>query len=720
MALVLRGVKGSPLTIEERDNNMLYLEKIGLTGKNYIFISANKTPVQNAAELEEAYNSKDLSPSVDNRITIILANGLYNFSTAFVLNRDYIDLVSLDGNRSVIFNGEGTISVESRNVFIKGIDVLDKEFKLSSDLNSIVIENCKGGDYSFGGLGDASGYFKNCQGGDYSFGGLGDASGYFKNCQGGIFSFGGGGVSSGIFEDCIGNMYSFGGQGTANGTYTRCVAQFGSFGGDEFLGNMSFCELKSGIYPPIIFLENVVVGGPLSCPAELPEGVTEEQFLRAVVGVEEYPYYQLFDRDFEDGSQSELGPVYQNPVSNLIDSLKVFYFADPACLYSGSNITPKASIKASIDGLGLFYPQIGRVQNFLGTNLETGTNLENIGPYKIFIEQALLQLRPIIGQLSIDLESHIGEALPIIQQSFQQIGNLFRETFGETPLSSSLPEGMTETDVIEEFGFTEIWPLILLLDEQSESVETPSTILIQFFSAIIIIKDELTAFENDYLNILNNLESQLTTQFFIDFETLISVLSGLFTPPNYARGIEEILSYFQEIQASIDETKAEYLSLFDQILTQLKAIFENENIPTSITLPPGMTGQQVLTTFNLFDNWEIIKYFGGQNNTNELLTYLNGIIIFANNNQLNIEQLIIDLSIDQILSDLGKPIQRITSFYSQNFNQIKFTFVSINEPLTESLNNLVRNLEELIEDGVPLISSVTSQLLSAVGQQPEQ
>jgi hypothetical protein len=235
MTLITRQGKGSKLTIQEMDGNLTYLEQLaqqggGLEGTQYLFVAANGTDIENAAELQAAYDlAKTMSPSATNRITVIAAPGNYNFGSAFVMDTQYIDLVSLDGNRSIVFNGTGTISITANDVFVKGVNVLTKNFTIENNLNLLKVENCQGGDNSFGGQGIASGTFINCIGGGESFGGQGIASGTFINCQGGSGSFGG--TASGTFINCQGGDISFGGVGTASGTFTNCQGGDLSFGG---------------------------------------------------------------------------------------------------------------------------------------------------------------------------------------------------------------------------------------------------------------------------------------------------------------------------------------------------------------------------------------------------------------------------------------------------------------------------------------------------------
>jgi len=227
----------------------------GLEGTNYIYVAANGTDVENAAELQAAYTkAQGMSPWYTNRITIIAAPGYYNFgSTPFIMNTNCIDLVSLDGNRSIIFNSSdpaGTIILDLvDSVYVKGVDVQTKAFGIETYYPGVTIENCKGGDYSFTsgffnigskfidceGLNYSFGYgknaygtFINCVAQNYSFGQF--ASGTFTNCTAGAQSFGYLGSASGTFTECKGNYQSFGYGATTSGTFIRCIGQDECFG----------------------------------------------------------------------------------------------------------------------------------------------------------------------------------------------------------------------------------------------------------------------------------------------------------------------------------------------------------------------------------------------------------------------------------------------------------------------------------------------------------
>ena len=214
-----------------------------------------------------------MTASISKRITIIASPGNYDFSTDFLMDTEFIDLVSLDGNRSIIFNGIGTIELQANDVFVKGVDVLNKQFAIDSNFNLLKVENCRGGDNSFGNLygnvsgtfikcesgdnsfgtfGTASGIFKDCKAGSNSFGGIGIASGFFSNCEASSNSFGGvNGNASGTFNNCKGEDNSFGGyNGIASGIFDRCIGGINAFGGNTGIltGKLYYCRLTSGIF----------------------------------------------------------------------------------------------------------------------------------------------------------------------------------------------------------------------------------------------------------------------------------------------------------------------------------------------------------------------------------------------------------------------------------------------------------------------------------------
>jgi hypothetical protein len=223
-------------------------------GTNYILVSAAGTDVQNAAELQAAYTAAAaMTPSSTNIITIVASPGYYNFDAEdFEMTDEYINLVSLDGNRSIIFNsGTGyTIYVKANNVYVNGVDTLGMPFKINNSLN-VTIENCKGGDYSFqNGLKNPviSGIFINCVGDANSFGDNGaTVSGTFTNCIASSNSFGSAGsIASGTFTNCTAGNNSFGNSGTISGTFTNCIGGEGSFGDNGATVSGTFTNCTAG------------------------------------------------------------------------------------------------------------------------------------------------------------------------------------------------------------------------------------------------------------------------------------------------------------------------------------------------------------------------------------------------------------------------------------------------------------------------------------------
>jgi hypothetical protein len=219
-----------------------------LSGSNYIFVEANGTPTQNALLLSASYvAAKDLTLTSINRFSVLVAPGKYQFTSDFILDTQYIDIVSLTGEKDVYLIGTGSISVTANDVYVRGIDVGNNNFEIATNLNLLKVKNCKGGDESFGGTPDplpgnpaspgitVAGTFIDCEGGNYSFGGNGSAYGTFINCIGGSTSFG--------------NM--------CNGTFTNCVAgdESFAFGGDIEGGTMENCVGGADSFAPVGFIK---------------------------------------------------------------------------------------------------------------------------------------------------------------------------------------------------------------------------------------------------------------------------------------------------------------------------------------------------------------------------------------------------------------------------------------------------------------------------------
>jgi hypothetical protein len=249
--------KGTTLTWEDLDYSLLFLsESINevslnpLSGSNYSFVEASGTPTQNAFSLSASYAlAKTYGPSVSNRFSILVAPGQYEFTSSFALDTNYIDVVSITGERDVLITGSGTFSITANDVYARGIDTGTNSFIIDTNLFLLKVKNCKGGDYSFGGSATTSsfitvaGAFVDCEGGAYSFGGNGQAYGTFTNCIGEDNSFGL--HCNGTFTNCVGGDWSFASQGNIEGgELENCTAgeySFAPIGNIEASASLDKC-----------------------------------------------------------------------------------------------------------------------------------------------------------------------------------------------------------------------------------------------------------------------------------------------------------------------------------------------------------------------------------------------------------------------------------------------------------------------------------------------
>ncbi len=229
----------------------------------YFVCNANLDDCQNDPAYDPTYwtllpngydTSKVLSPN--NRHRLILMPGTHTTST-FYHDQNYIDIVSMTGAMDVLFAG---LQITASDTYIKGIDCGSYQFSIPSYANTLTVEKCKAGNYSFGGTVGCvvSGKFIDCISSDYSFGYGGTASGTFIRCTGGNQCFGGyygtlATTASGIFTDCVAANYSFGGNsdshfGTASGTFTQCISGNKSFGVSTASGTFYSCTGSMGTF----------------------------------------------------------------------------------------------------------------------------------------------------------------------------------------------------------------------------------------------------------------------------------------------------------------------------------------------------------------------------------------------------------------------------------------------------------------------------------------
>lgn len=246
-------------------------------GTNYVIIKATGTPTQNGTALFNAYTAA--SGSTSSRFTIILMPGYYSYSTQFTMNKQYVDITSVNGERNVFF--QVPISITVNDVRLTGIDAGTNAISMAVISNPLmIIKNCKGGTLSFNsilnanngtfidcettginsfgfnsasvggtyinckatteafnytGLNNNTGYYRDCEAGNNAFASslsAGDAAGTFLNCIAGNNSFGySNSAISGFFFNCKGQTASFGTNTVTNtGTYIDCVGNGNSFG----------------------------------------------------------------------------------------------------------------------------------------------------------------------------------------------------------------------------------------------------------------------------------------------------------------------------------------------------------------------------------------------------------------------------------------------------------------------------------------------------------
>ena len=148
MSLVTRSGKGSKLTVVEMDGNLIYLERLGLTGTNYVYVSANGTDVENGTSLSTAYaqaileTPNGLALSKTNRYTILLAPGKYNLSSPLSLTTEYVDLVSITGQKDVMITASTTpLLVLTDNIKLVGINVQQYELTILYELSNVIVVN---------------------------------------------------------------------------------------------------------------------------------------------------------------------------------------------------------------------------------------------------------------------------------------------------------------------------------------------------------------------------------------------------------------------------------------------------------------------------------------------------------------------------------------------------------------------------------------------------
>jgi hypothetical protein len=249
--------------VEEYDET----EELVFAGYNkYKCIQAITFPVSPDLDIVnwELYTDRVyLTPSASNRYTLLLPPGYY--TGTFVANQQYVNIVSLTGNRDINISGFEALA---NNVYIKGIVTTSTRFTLGNNLSTLIVENCLSvQSYSFcvganspaGTNNIISGTFIDCEGDNssnqYNSFGCGEKpNGTFIRCIGSRIATKS--SSTGIWIDCVSSYgYSFGYTTSsttesiycnANGTYYRCISKMNNAFGTQCNGKYYYCVVEGG------------------------------------------------------------------------------------------------------------------------------------------------------------------------------------------------------------------------------------------------------------------------------------------------------------------------------------------------------------------------------------------------------------------------------------------------------------------------------------------
>ena len=231
-----------------------------LEGTNYLSVLANGTPAENGQAVKDAYAlAQTLTPngnplSAENRVTILLASGYYDFKEdiygQFIISSKYIDFISLSGQPDVYFSSIDVISqtvagFTTCDIRIVGIDTTKNSyyshgaFGVESSAGpdeNIIIKNCVGGDYSFSCFSSGFvGEYNNCTARNFSFCCVGDPSapaGFYGLFANGNFA------NFGDIKNCKAEGYSFVVGMWGFSTYT--IENYGTIENCEAIKDRSF------------------------------------------------------------------------------------------------------------------------------------------------------------------------------------------------------------------------------------------------------------------------------------------------------------------------------------------------------------------------------------------------------------------------------------------------------------------------------------------------
>lgn len=171
-ASVTGGIKASPKTAAETvevkidsGTGKLFVPEGGssLDGINYKFVNADKTPLENGANLVKVYSAVTNS-AIDNVITIICSPGKYQFTSELLLTKPFVNIVCLvDGEYiSLIGNFGMNITATANNVVISGIKFFGTLFN-NSVFRYVKIKNCHANSGFKSSKWTAYSIFENCE-----------------------------------------------------------------------------------------------------------------------------------------------------------------------------------------------------------------------------------------------------------------------------------------------------------------------------------------------------------------------------------------------------------------------------------------------------------------------------------------------------------------------------------------------------------------------------
>jgi hypothetical protein len=101
-----------------------------------------------------SFTSISLVKTVVVKMTLILAPGEYDLNgQPLIVDDNLVNIISLTGNTDVKLTGLSSFVAAMRiianNILVKGIEAASSYIQIGDGLNNLVVENCKGGTFSF-------------------------------------------------------------------------------------------------------------------------------------------------------------------------------------------------------------------------------------------------------------------------------------------------------------------------------------------------------------------------------------------------------------------------------------------------------------------------------------------------------------------------------------------------------------------------------------------